>query len=134
MAFVGSDFRSPRTVVSTILSATVVNAVFVVVVVVGVVVAGVVIGVVVIVGVAVVLNVSLITITASAICTVMHGSDFEFHHVVVDVVNVVVIYGLVVVATRVILDLLFVVSGVVMNIVVLIVVARVVTYIISPIC
>ena len=105
---------------------------FVVVVVVGVVVAGVVIGVVVIVGVAVVLNVNLITITASAICTVIHGSDFEFHHVVVDVVNVVVIRVLIVVAIRVILDIIFVVSGVVMSIVVPTDVVRVVKCTIFP--
>ena len=48
--------------------------------------------------------------------------------------NVVVFCGLMVVATRVILDIMFVVSGVVMNIVVLTVVVRVVKYNNSPIC
>ena len=51
---------------------------------------------------------------------------------IVDVVNVVVFYGLMVVATRVILDIIFVVSGVVMNIVVLTIVVRVVKYAIFP--
>ena len=123
MDCVGSDFRFPQTVVNSIVIANVINVVFVVVVVVGVVVAGVVIGVavsvVVIVSVAVVLNDGLITITANAICTDKCGDDAHALHVVVNVLNVVVLRRFIVVATNVILDIIFVVSSVVVDIVVL---------------
>ena len=78
------------------------------------------------------MNDGLITITASAICTARCRDDSHPRHAVVDVVNVVVFCGLMVVATRVILDIIFVVSGVVMSIVVLVGVVRVVKYAIPP--
>ena len=129
---------SVNQVVNETVVSTLVVVIATVVVVVGVVVTGLgineVVDIMTVVDFAVVLNDIVVRIRASAICTDGCCDDASSHRVVANVLNVVVLKGLIVVATSVILDIVFVVNGAFADTFVSTDVARVINCRISLIC